>query len=108
MYSKRTKFVASILVFILMMTNVSMLGEAFASNLENQTLQPTNNKNVEFDAYFMSENKKEHTATKTIGEENYLYTAIQVKAAGYLKNAVVTVENANFIKKIQIINKLKK
>ena len=97
MYSKRTKFVASILVFILMMTNVSMLGEAFDSNLENQTLQPTNNKNVEFDAYFMSENKKEHTATKTIGEENYLYTAIQVKAAGYLKNAVVTVENANFI-----------
>ena len=96
MYKKSTKIVATILVLILMMTNVSILGEAFASNLGNQTLQPTNNKNVEFDAYFMNENKKEHSATKTIGEENYLYTAIQVKEAGYLKNAVVTIENANF------------
>ena len=99
MYKKGKKIVASILVFMLMMTNVSMLGEAFASNLENQTLQPTNNKNVEFDAYFMDSNKKGYTSTKTIGKENYLYSAIKVKEAGYLKNAVITLENANFIVK---------
>lgn len=95
MYKKRTKLVASILVFMLTITHLSIVKEVLATSLENQT-STTNHANVEFDAYFMEENKKVHSSTKKIEEENYLYTSIKVKEAGYFKNVVVEMPNANF------------
>ena len=95
MYKKGTKIIASMLVFMLTITHLSVIGEVFATSLEDQSVQ-TNNANVEFDSYFTNENQKTHSAIKTIGEENYLYTQINVKNAGYLKNAVVTLSSANF------------
>ena len=95
MYQKRTKIIASMLIFMLTITHLNIIGQVLATSLESQTTQ-TNNENVEFDGYFMNETKKEHSAIKNIGEENYLYTDISVKNAGYLKNVVITVNDANF------------
>jgi len=95
MYQKRRKIIASMLIFMLTVTHLSVIGEVLATSLENQSTK-TNNANVEFDTYFTNNNQKVHSAIKNIGEENYLYTQISVKAAGYLKNAVITADNANF------------
>lgn len=96
MYKVKTKIVASILVFLMMFTYVSILGEVVAASLEDQTLQ-TNHANVEFDVYFKQDKKKTHSTTQTIEGENYLYATLAVKQAGYLKNASITLEEgANF------------
>lgn len=95
MNKKQTKIIASILVFIMMWTYLSIIGEVLAVSLETQSTQ-TNHANVEFDSYFKKEDKKTHSTTQTIGEENYLYASVNVKEAGYLKDAYITVENANF------------
>lgn len=95
MNKKQTKIIASILVFIMMWTYLSIIGEVLAVSLETQSTK-TNHTNVEFDSYFKKEDKKTHSTTQTIGEENYLYASVNVKEAGYLKDAYITVENANF------------
>lgn len=95
MYKKRTKIIASILIFMLTITHLNVIGQVFATSIENQSTK-TNNENVEFDSYFTNGDKKEHSAIKNIGEENYLNISIKVKNAGYLKNTAVTTENANF------------
>lgn len=95
MYQKRTKIIATMLIFMLTITHLNVIGQVLATSLESQSTQ-TNNENVEFDSYFTNETGKEHSATKIIGDENYLYTAINVKNAGYLKNAVITIDDANF------------
>jgi len=96
MYKKRTKFIASMLVLMLTMTHLSIVGEVIATSLDNQTIA-TNNENVEFDAYFMEDKQKTHSAKKEVGKENYLYTAITVKNTGYLKNVVVDLESSNYV-----------
>lgn len=102
---KRTKLIAIMLVFMLTITHFSIIGEVLANSLENQETK-TNNANVEFDSYFKNnENTKEYSSVKTIGEENYLYTNISVKEVGYLKNIVVTLENANYVVNKEIENK---
>ena len=95
MYQKRKKIIASMLIFMLTITHLSIIKEVLATSLESQTIQ-TNNANVEFDVYFTNGDKKEHSAIKNIGEENYINTLVNVKTAGYLKNAVITADNANF------------
>lgn len=95
MYKKRTKIIASMLVIILTMAHLNIIGEVLASSLENQ-VTTTRQANVEFDVYFKSETSKQHTAIKTIGENNYLYATITVKEAGYLKDIVLETENANY------------
>ena len=95
MYSKRSKIIASMLIFMLTITHLNVIGQVLATSLESQTIV-TNHSNVEFDVYFTNEGKKEHSTTKKIGEENYIYTLINVKDAGYLKNAIITAEKANF------------
>ena len=95
MYKKGTKIIAGTLAFMLTMTNFSVLGQVFANSLESQTKQ-TNQANVEFDAYFVKEEQNTHSAVVTIGEENYLNTTINVKEAGYLKDATIEAVDANF------------
>ena len=95
MYNRQgKKIIASILVFILTLAHFSVIGQVLASSLENQTTK-TNIENIEFDAYF-NEDKKVHLDTKNIEEENYIYAAINVKEAGYLKDAQIEMKDANF------------
>lgn len=95
MQKKKMKIIASMLILVLTLAHLNVIGQVLAISLEDQ-LTTTNNANVEFDSYFKNEIGKEHSTTKKISDENYLYTAINVKNAGYLKDAVVTLENANF------------
>ena len=91
----KMKIVASLLVFALTFSYFSIIQNAIASSLEDQTSK-TNQANVEFDTYFMENGQKVHSSIKTIGEENYIYATIAVKNAGYLKNAKLELDNPNF------------
>ena len=100
MYKKCKKIVASMLVLLIMLTNLNVIGihigEAIAANLNNQNSK-TKNQNVEMDTYFLErEDKKTYEATKNIGEENKIIAQITVKNSGYLKNAKIKFEEANF------------
>ena len=91
MYKTKTKLLAGILVFIMMFSYLSIIGEVLASS---QTA--TNQANVEFDTYLKEGETKTKAAVKKIGEENYLYTTIKVNNKGYLKDIVVDLDNPNF------------
>ena len=91
MFKQKTKWLASILVFIIMFSYISIVGEVLASS---QTA--TNQANVEFDTYLKEGETKTKAAVKKIGEENYLYTTIKVNNKGYLKDIVVDLDNPNF------------
>lgn len=100
MYKKCKKIVASMLVLLIMLTNLNVIGihigEAIAANLNNQNAK-TKNQNVEMDTYFLEkENTKTYETTKNIGEENKIIAQITVKDSGYLKNAKIKFEEANF------------
>ena len=91
MYKTRTKLLAIALIFIMMFSYLSIIGEVFASGT-----MTTNQTNVEFDTYFKDNETKTKAAIKTIGEKNYLYITIKVNNKGYLKNIVVDLDNPNF------------
>lgn len=106
MYKTTNKIIASMLVLILTLAQLSLIGiygkEVYAtdSSLENQQTR-TNNENVEFDAYFIDAKNEVHTATKKISQENSIYAKINVDTTGYLKNAQIEFKgenekNANF------------
>lgn len=100
MYKKCKKIVASMLVLLIMLTNLSSvgvhIGEVIAADINNQNAK-TKNQNVELDTYFLVEQgKKSYEASKNIGEENKIIAQITVKNSGYLKNAKIKFENANF------------
>lgn len=100
MYKKYKKIVASMLVLIIMLTNLNVIGlhigEVIAADLNNQNSK-TKNQNVEMDVYFLEkEDKKAYEATKNIGEENKIIAQIMVKNSGYLKNAKIKFEESNF------------
>ena len=94
MNKKGAKIIASMLVFIIMFSYMSIVGEVFAS--QNTTLS--------FSAYFKSGESKETAVIKNIGEENYLYLDVNMpvdvdsenSVDGYFKNGKVTIENPNF------------
>ncbi len=100
MCSIKKKIIASLLITIIVMTNLTIIGKgagisyADNSNLEKQSIV-TNNENVEFDAYFISKENKTHTLTQEITKQDTLYLDIKVKNTGYLKNASVEA-NSNF------------
>lgn len=109
MYKTTNKIIASMLVLILTLAQLSLIGiygkEVYAtdSDLENQT---TKTNNVEFDAYFIDAENEVHTATKKISDANSIYARINVANTGYLKDAQiefkgVNEEDANF----KILNK---
>lgn len=98
MYKMKQKIVASLLIFIMLLAYISTIGiygkEVYASSLEGQTSK-TNNENVEFDAYFLSDEKAVHTNTMQIQDSNYIYAKINVKNVGYLKNAKIEYTDSN-------------
>lgn len=93
------KFIAVMLVITLAGANLSILGMYGISyaltdrELAGQTTE-TGNSNVEFDAYFEGGS---HTKTEQIGSETAkIYVNVNVKNAGYLKNATISFEDVNF------------
>lgn len=92
MNKKGAKIIASMLVFVMMFTYMSIVGEVVATSVSTLT----NNENVEFDAYLKEDDAKTYAAIKKIGEENYLYSKITVKNAGYLKKVDILFDNPNF------------
>ena len=93
MNKKGAKIIASMLVFVMMFTYISIASEVIATGVSTLT----NNENVEFDAYLKDEENRTYAAIKKIGEENYLYANVAVKNAGYLKNASIVFDNPNFV-----------
>ena len=100
MYKKCKKIVASMIVFIMMIANLSTVGInigeviAISSDLNNQNSK-TNNSNIEFDAYFENSVEK-YNKTLNVDEENKIIAKITVKNSGYLKDAMIKFDDANF------------
>ena len=96
-----TKLLAAMLAFTLTFANVAVLGIntqgvfAASTELENQNTA-VDRANMEFDAYFMEEGKEKHSKEVNIAENmEKLYLKINL-AEGYLANAKVKLQNANF------------
>lgn len=74
---------------------------AVYEELENQKTA-TNEKNVEFDAYFLSNGNKTHYKENNLDEKDTLVLSINVKNKGVLNDAKIKIENANFaIEKVE-------
>ena len=101
------KVIALILVIILISANMLILGEytiAYALSDEELSKQDakTNQKNVEFSAYF---DGGTHNKTFEIGDEGAkIYVNVKVNNAGYLENGTIEFENTNFKLKDGITN----
>ena len=95
------KIIALFLVMILTMTNFIMLGSniaiAVSETVQGQTFE-TNNKNVEFGAYFKNEKGEQVSSLdiKSSELETNLYLYLNVKNEGYIRDAQIKLENANF------------
>lgn len=100
MYKISNKIIASMLLLILTISQLSLIGiygkEVYAadSSLESQGVA-TNNANVEFDVYFIVGENETHTAYKNIREENSIYAKVNVKNSGYLKNTQIQFSSEN-------------
>lgn len=92
------KLIAAIAIVCLLMTYVSTLTNsvyAAYEELEKQGIV-SNNKNIEFDAYFKPDGTNKHSMDAEISAEQKLYVKVNVKNAGYLENATISFENPNF------------
>ena len=91
------KLTAILLIFIMTFSYWGVLvGEVYAEyeELENQKVQ-TNNKNVEFDAYFKENDKSVHITSINKKNQGSLYINMAVNN-GYLKQISIKVDNPNF------------
>lgn len=92
------KLIAAITVICLFMSYVSILTDsvyAAYEELEKQGIV-SNNKNVEFDAYFKTEGTNKHSMKAEMTAEQKLYVRVNVKNTGYLETATISLENPNF------------
>lgn len=92
------KLIAAITVVCLLMSYVSIVTNsvyAAYEELEKQGIV-SNNKNVEFDAYFKTEGTNKHSKEAEMPTEQKLYVRVNVKNTGYLETATISLENPNF------------
>ena len=91
------KTLAVFLVIVLTGVNIIFLGANFTKSmisyasggeLEMQGTS-TNHKNVEFDSYFLKDDKKIHSKELDINSQSEIYLSVKVNNEGYLKNAKV-------------------
>jgi len=88
----KTKVTALFLAFMMLFANVSYAGSAI---LEEQS-KAVNKAKIEFDVYFQNKEKEvTHYKDLEVGEEETLNLSIKVEE-GYLTNANVKIEDANF------------
>lgn len=95
MNKKINKVLAGILIFVMTFADMAFIGKSafvYAADvvLEKQNSKTTNS-NVEFDAYFLTENNdKSYSTVKDVNDENVsINIALNVKNAGYLKDAQI-------------------
>ena len=101
MYKKMNKIMASLLVLVMLMSNISILGihlgEVIASDvILNEQNSKTNHKNIDFDVSFVDGENTTHDAIKNMGEENKVVAKISVSGSGYLKDARIDFKQSNF------------
>ena len=92
------KLIAAVVTVCLLMTYVSTLTNsvyAAYEELEKQGIV-SNNKNVEFDAYFKQDGANKHSTDAETTAEQKLYVKVNVKDTGYLENATISFDNPNF------------
>ena len=83
-----------LLIMTLTLTNFILAGSSLISYAAS-TIE-TNNRNVEFDAYFVNGNNQAISSIDMSNQEDiYLYMQINVKQEGYF-NGKVTIEDSNF------------
>ena len=83
-----------LLIMTLTLTNFIFVGSSLISYAAS-TIE-TNNRNVEFDAYFVNGNNQAISSIDMSNQEDiYLYMQINVKQEGYF-NGKVTIEDSNF------------
>lgn len=95
------KFIISILIISLTMTNFFVVGESLVSYakdfvLDSQT-EATLNKNVKFDTYFKSDNGNTHYLVCDVNEQNSDMVLNLSVDSGYLKNAKIELQNPNYV-----------
>lgn len=95
------KFIISILIISLTMTNFLVVGESLVSYakdfvLDSQT-EATLNKNVKFDTYFKSDNGNTHYLVCDVNEQNSNMVFDLSVDSGYLKNAKIELQNPNYV-----------
>lgn len=101
------KILAIIMILMLISTDFFVLGLGLKSYaLESSST--TNNKNIEFSAYFKNERgeKVEKLQTSIKNEKLKLYAEITVKNEGYLCDASLELQNSNFKIKDNILSDL--
>ena len=83
-----------LLIMTLTLTNFIFVGSSLISYAAN-TIE-TNNRNIEFDAYFVNGNNQAISSIDMANQEDiYLYMQISVKQEGYF-NGKVTIEDSSF------------
>lgn len=83
-----------LLIMTLTLTNFIFVGSSLISYAASSI--ETNNKNVEFDAYFVNGNNQAISSIDMSNQEDiYLYMQINVKQEGYF-NGKVTIQDSNF------------
>lgn len=92
------KLIAVILVLMLSLSNFLVLVSYAAEissessiDLEKQNAE-TNNKNIEFNSYFLQNGAKRYDAILNIADANKVYLSIKLSNSGYLKTGVVNFE----------------
>ncbi|MCI8620914.1 MAG: hypothetical protein HFJ50_03875 [Clostridia bacterium] len=96
-----TKVLATFLAFTLSFANVALLGsymsEVYAGTIKLEEQETMVQKtDLEFDAYMKEEGKDVHSKTIDVAEESEILY-LKIKAGeGYLTNASIKIENANF------------
>lgn len=93
----RTKIISILLVMVIIISELFLIPsniQAATSDLEKQNTN-TNNRNIKFDSYFVSEDKNVHEIEIKEENENNINFAINVEK-GYLTNGKVEVEDSNF------------
>ena len=102
------KLIAVIIVLMLSLSNFLVLVSYAAEISEEEQVidvsdqdPKTNNKNVEFDSYFKSNQGKTYSATLNLADLNKVYINIKLSDRGYLKNGVINFNQENFDIKVQ-------
>ena len=95
-----TKLLATFLAFTLSFANVAILGiytsETYAASDKLEEQEKNISKTaIEFDAYFQENGQNVHSRTIDVEEEAKLYLNVKVQE-GYLTNASIKIEDANF------------
>ena len=103
MRSTLNKFLQTTLVMFLIILltagNLFLIGSKIAvyaeENLETQN-EKTQSANVEMGAFFVSENKLVHSLVSAVNDNPKIYLHLNVKDSGYLKDAKISFNNANY------------